>query len=306
LAVTYVCLGTLAIIAAVAVAGGCIALSVTLGEMGAQVADWCAHFEEIQAEATVRLGPVPIPSLRALATLEGNQTEVATSLPTSLPSYPVDDIVEGIFRINVPFQMIRGDVDAFADLFRDSITGALGCPRDRLRVNDVREGSIIVTFEIVPGPGDSSLRLLEAWRAQLLDVNSTMMRDTSFGGFAERGSLRILPVADQFEHSPLTRAELAELEAMGGMAFLESVCVPDVETHPLSELQSLFIVVTVLVLGQALTIGLTFCCACQQTYVKSSPHSVTFVDMNADGVEMRDEYDSTDSEAAPLTSSRER
>jgi len=150
------------------------------------------------------------PAVRALATAEGSRTAVATSLA----SVPVDDIVEGIFRINVPFQMVRGDVDAFADLFRDSVTGALGCPRKRLRVINVREGSIIITFEIVPGDGDSSLRLLEAWRAQLLDVNSTMMRDTSFGGFAERGSLQILPVADQFEHGPLTRAELAELEDM--------------------------------------------------------------------------------------------
>jgi hypothetical protein len=216
----------------------------------------------------------------------------------------VDDIVEGIFRINVPFQMVRDDVDAFAELFRDSVTGALGCPRNRLRVNDVREGSIIITFELVPGPGESSLRLLEAWRAQLLDVNSTLLRDTAFGGFAERGSLRILPVADQFEHGPLTRAELAELQAMGGTAFLESVCVPDVGTHPLAELQALAVFITLLVSGQALTIGLTFCCACQQTYAKTGPHSVTFVGMNADGDEIRDGSDSDDSEGARLTTTR--
>jgi len=81
--------------------------------------------------------------------------------------------------------------------------------------------------------------------------------------------------------------------------------VPNVETRPLAELQSLFVVITFLVLGQALTIGLTFFCACQQTYAKTDAQSVMFVGMNADGVEMRDESDFGDSEVAPLTTTRQ-
>ena len=51
-------------------------------------------------------------------------------------------------------------------------------------------------------------------------MNSTLLRDDAFGGFAERGMLVLMPLGDQFEHAPLSAGELAELRAMGGLEFL--------------------------------------------------------------------------------------
>jgi hypothetical protein len=238
-----------------------------MGEMEVQVADWCAHIEEVEAELSIRA------SERLL-----NATDRVPNA-TAAPAVPKGEIVEGIFKIASSFDTVRSDTIAFGELFRGSVSGALGFPRSRLQVLTVREGSIIISFQIQPGEGESGLRLIELWRRQLQDVNSTLMRDPSFGGFAERGSLMIVPLADQFEHAPLTRSQLAELQRMGGMDFLEAACIPGLETRPLEGLDALLRAVATSALVQAVVLACTLTCAWQQCQAKSEGHPPRFVEL---------------------------
>merc|ERR1739848_352364 len=77
-------------------------------------------------------------------------------------------------------------------------------------------------------------------------------------GFAERGILVLVPIGDQFEHGPLSEAELKELRVMGGMEFLDRTCVLRAPSdRPLARLRALFTMLSVGIFFASIVLAMT-------------------------------------------------
>jgi hypothetical protein len=221
-------------------ASAAVTVTVTLPTFQNQLDRWCAHFEEIQAEVSSMRRLDDAGALEA-AVASGEPVvprtakEAAQDATVGAGGSEGDATVQGILRIDMEFDTIRSDVPGFTAAFESSVTTALGCSHGRVKALDVREGSIIVSFQVGPGlttQARRSFELIEELHEQLLDPMSPLRSDPSFGGFAERSTLFLVPLKGEFDASrlgPISNLEVAELQRMqdrAGHNFLQRVCWP--------------------------------------------------------------------------------
>lgn len=97
---------------------------------------------------------------------------------------------KGCMRIRLPFDTIEGKHDKFSAMFINAAKQALNLDDDTISVDGLREGSIIIDFEVSQGGEGqpSSADILKEIEKQLADPNSAL-RTGEFAQFAEMASL---------------------------------------------------------------------------------------------------------------------